>query len=53
MFVRGDWGDLGAMFKWLEEYPVIAEGIARRQRELFVGRGGILVPQRRRATSAR
>jgi hypothetical protein len=52
VFVRGDWGDLGAMFKWLEEHPVIVEG-PRGGRGSCSSGGGILVPQRRRATGAR
>ncbi|KAK3995763.1 O-glucosyltransferase rumi [Cladorrhinum sp. PSN332] len=43
VFVNKDWSDLGATVKWLEEHPKIAEGIARRQRELFVG-GGYFSP---------
>ncbi|KAK4159335.1 lactation elevated protein 1 [Cladorrhinum sp. PSN259] len=43
VFVSKDWSDLGATVKWLEEHPQIAEGIATRQRELFVG-GGYFSP---------
>ncbi|KAL2162429.1 hypothetical protein VTH06DRAFT_7342 [Thermothelomyces fergusii] len=43
VFVAPDWSDLGATVAWLEENPEIAEGIARRQRELFVG-GGYFSP---------
>ncbi|AEO59270.1 hypothetical protein MYCTH_2307437 [Thermothelomyces thermophilus ATCC 42464] len=43
VFVAPDWSDLGATVAWLEENPEIAEGIARRQRDLFVG-GGYFSP---------
>ncbi|KAK3305338.1 glycosyl transferase family 90-domain-containing protein [Chaetomium strumarium] len=43
VFVAPDWSDLGDVVAWLEEHPDIAEGIARRQRELFVG-GGYFSP---------
>ncbi|KAK4239931.1 lactation elevated protein 1 [Achaetomium macrosporum] len=43
VFVAPDWSDLGDVVAWLEEHPEIAEGIARRQRDLFVG-GGYLSP---------
>lgn len=43
VFVAPDWSDLGETVAWLEEHPEIAEGIATRQRELFVG-GGYFSP---------
>lgn len=43
VFVAPDWSDLGEVVGWLEEHPEIAEGIARRQRDLFVG-GGYFSP---------
>lgn len=43
VFVAQDWSDLEETIAWLEEHPRIAEGIARRQRELFVG-GGYFSP---------
>ncbi|KAK4191109.1 lactation elevated protein 1 [Podospora australis] len=43
VFVKPDWQDLGATIAWLEENPDVAEGIARRQRDLFVG-GGYFSP---------
>ncbi|KAK4126723.1 hypothetical protein N657DRAFT_566406 [Parathielavia appendiculata] len=43
VFVSPDWSDLGETVVWLEAHPEIAEGIARRQRDLFVG-GGYLSP---------
>ena len=43
VFVAPDWSDLGATVEWLEANPEIAEGIARRQRDLFVG-GGYFSP---------
>ncbi|KAK3900443.1 AFG1-like ATPase-domain-containing protein [Staphylotrichum tortipilum] len=43
VFVAPDWSDLGATVEWLEAHPDVAEGIARRQRELFVG-GGYFSP---------
>ena len=43
VFVAPDWSDLGATVAWLEAHPAVAEGIARRQRELFVG-GGYFSP---------
>ncbi|KAI0481157.1 hypothetical protein GGR56DRAFT_672195 [Xylariaceae sp. FL0804] len=43
VFVAPDWSDLGAAVRWLDDHPDVAEGIARRQRELFVG-GGYLGP---------
>lgn len=39
VFVRPDWSDLGDTVAWLEKHPTVAEGIAKRQRELFVGKG--------------
>lgn len=39
VFVAPDWSDLERTVRWLEANPGVAEGIARRQRELFVGRG--------------
>lgn len=39
VFVAPDWSDLEATVAWLEEHPAVAAGIARRQRELFVGGG--------------
>ncbi|KAK3331920.1 hypothetical protein B0T19DRAFT_397740 [Cercophora scortea] len=43
VFVAPDWSDLGDTVAWLEAHPKVAEGIARRQRELFVG-GGYFSP---------
>ncbi|KAH6617307.1 glycosyl transferase family 90-domain-containing protein [Chaetomium tenue] len=43
VFVAPDWSDLGETVAWLEEHPGIAEGIARRQRDMFVG-GGYFSP---------
>jgi hypothetical protein len=43
VFVAPDWSDLGETVAWLEEHPDIAEGIARRQRDMFVG-GGYFSP---------
>lgn len=43
VFVAPDWSDLEDTLAWLEENPNVAEGIARRQRELFVG-GGYFSP---------
>jgi hypothetical protein len=43
VFVAPDWSDLGDTVAWLEEHPEIAEGIARRQRDMFVG-GGYFSP---------
>jgi len=43
VFVDREWADLEATVAWLEDHPDIAEGIARRQRELFVG-GGYFSP---------
>ncbi|OIW29293.1 hypothetical protein CONLIGDRAFT_655209 [Coniochaeta ligniaria NRRL 30616] len=39
VFVSPDWSDLERIVAWLEENPGVAEGIAERQRELFVGKG--------------
>ncbi|KAK0733267.1 glycosyl transferase family 90-domain-containing protein [Lasiosphaeria miniovina] len=39
VFVAPDWSDLGDTIAWLEANPRIAEGIGRRQRDLFVGGG--------------
>ncbi|KAK0666355.1 glycosyl transferase family 90-domain-containing protein [Cercophora samala] len=39
VFVKPDWSDLEETVRWLEEHPEVAEGIATRQRELFVGGG--------------
>lgn len=43
VFVAPDWSDLGDTVAWLEAHPDVAEGIARRQRDLFVG-GGYFSP---------
>lgn len=43
VFVAPDWSDLAATVAWLEAHPDVAEGIATRQRELFVG-GGYFSP---------
>jgi len=43
VFVAPDWSDLEATVAWLEAHPEVAEGIARRQRDLFVG-GGYFSP---------
>ncbi|KAL1836199.1 hypothetical protein VTJ49DRAFT_5452 [Mycothermus thermophilus] len=43
VFVAPDWSDLAETVEWLEKNPDVAEGIARRQRELFVG-GGYFSP---------
>lgn len=43
VFVSPDWSDLEATVRWLEDHPAVAEGIATRQRELFVG-GGYFSP---------
>lgn len=43
VFVAPDWSDLGDVVHWLEAHPHIAEGIAARQRDLFVG-GGYFSP---------
>ncbi|KAI0885761.1 uncharacterized protein GGS22DRAFT_134236 [Annulohypoxylon maeteangense] len=39
VFVSPDWTDLESTIEWLERHPRVAEGIARRQRELFDGGG--------------
>ncbi|KAI1271888.1 glycosyl transferase family 90-domain-containing protein [Xylaria sp. FL0933] len=39
VFVSPDWSDLEDTVAWLEDHPDTAAGIARRQRELFVGKG--------------
>ncbi|KAK8114186.1 hypothetical protein PG999_006255 [Apiospora kogelbergensis] len=39
VFVAPDWSDLESVVAWLEAHPRVAEGIARRQRNLFDGRG--------------
>ncbi|KAK0616249.1 glycosyl transferase family 90-domain-containing protein [Immersiella caudata] len=39
VFVEGDWSDLEETVEWLEKHPDVAEGIARRQREVVVGGG--------------
>lgn len=43
VFVSPDWSDLEDTIHWLEDHPKVAEGIARRQRELFAG-GGYFSP---------
>ncbi|KAI1380965.1 hypothetical protein F4677DRAFT_205899 [Hypoxylon crocopeplum] len=43
VFVAPDWSDLEATVAWLERHPKVAEGIARRQRELFAD-GGYMSP---------
>ncbi|KAH8902684.1 hypothetical protein BR93DRAFT_947773 [Coniochaeta sp. PMI_546] len=43
VFVAPDWSDLEDTIGWLEDHPHVAEGIARRQREMFVG-GGYFSP---------
>ncbi|KAB5571749.1 hypothetical protein GE09DRAFT_1200754 [Coniochaeta sp. 2T2.1] len=39
VFVSPDWSDLEQTVAWLERNPRMAEGIAERQRNLFVGQG--------------
>ncbi|KAB5539230.1 glycosyl transferase family 90-domain-containing protein [Coniochaeta sp. 2T2.1] len=39
VFVSPDWSDLEQTVAWLERNPRAAEGIAERQRNLFVGQG--------------
>lgn len=39
VFVAPDWSDLEETIGWLEDHPDVAEGIGRRQRDTFVGRG--------------
>jgi hypothetical protein len=43
VFVAPDWSDLEETIGWLEDHPEVAEGIARRQRDMFVG-GGYFSP---------
>ncbi|KAK3381274.1 glycosyl transferase family 90-domain-containing protein [Podospora didyma] len=43
VFVAPDWSDLEDVVAWLEANPRVAEGIARRQRDLFFG-GGYFSP---------
>lgn len=43
VFVKPDWSDLDDVIGWLEDHPDVAEGIARRQRELFAD-GGYFSP---------
>jgi hypothetical protein len=43
VFVGKDWSELEEVVSWLEAHPKVAEGIASRQRELFVG-GGYFSP---------
>ena len=43
VFVAPDWSDLEETILWLEAHPKVAEGIAMRQREQFVG-GGYFSP---------
>ncbi|KAI1325590.1 glycosyl transferase family 90-domain-containing protein [Xylariaceae sp. FL0255] len=37
VFVSPDWSDLESTVRWLEDHPEVAKGIARRQRDMFVG----------------
>ncbi|KAI1361980.1 glycosyl transferase family 90-domain-containing protein [Xylaria arbuscula] len=39
VFVAPDWSDLEDTIAYLEDHPHIARGIAKRQRDLFVGKG--------------
>lgn len=39
VFVKPDWSDLEETVAWLEAHPTVAEGIAARQRDQFVGGG--------------
>ena len=39
VFVKPDWSDLEQTVAWLEDHPEVAEGIAARQRDQFVGGG--------------
>jgi hypothetical protein len=39
VFVSPDWTDNERTVAWLEKNPDVADGIARRQRDLFVGEG--------------
>ncbi|KAI9167742.1 O-glucosyltransferase-like protein [Paramyrothecium foliicola] len=41
VFVAGDWSDLPATVRWLEDNPLVAAGLARRQKETFT-RGGYM-----------
>ncbi|OAA53241.1 Lipopolysaccharide-modifying protein [Niveomyces insectorum RCEF 264] len=43
VFVAPDWSDLEETIAWLEAHPAVAQGIAHRQRDLFVG-GGYFSP---------
>ncbi len=43
VFVAPDWSDLEDTIAWLEAHPAVAQGIASRQRDLFVG-GGYFSP---------
>ncbi|TLD21356.1 hypothetical protein PspLS_08902 [Pyricularia sp. CBS 133598] len=43
VFVAQDWSDLPETVAWLEAHPRVAQDIASRQRELFVG-GGYFSP---------
>ncbi|ROV95709.1 hypothetical protein VMCG_07585 [Cytospora schulzeri] len=43
VFVKPDWSDLEDVIMWLENHPDVAEGIARRQRDMFAG-GGYFSP---------
>jgi hypothetical protein len=43
IFVSPDWSDLEDTIRWLEDNPEVAEEIAHRQRDLFVG-GGYFSP---------
>lgn len=44
VLVAPDWSDLERTVRWLEDNPGAAEGIARRQREVFVGKGYLSPP---------
>lgn len=39
VFVKADWSDLEATVSWLESHQEVAANIARRQRELYRGKG--------------
>jgi hypothetical protein len=39
IFVASDWSDLQEIIDWLEDNPAVAQGIARRQRELYHDEG--------------
>jgi len=43
-FVAPDWPDLEDVVMWLDEYPKVAQGIVRVQRELLVGGRGDFSP---------